>query len=106
MKCAIISQRGHHEGTTVMPDAGACRTLGHGQLASLDNATYNLMEPAAHICKGLHRYETFKADAQGCQECEGLRAGMQRSDEQQLERIVSHLKAHFAQGADTKAKAA
>jgi hypothetical protein len=43
----------------------------------LDNATYNLIETAAHISKGLHRYETFKADAQGCQECEGLWAGMQ-----------------------------
>ena len=26
----------------------------------LDNATYNLMETASHIFKGLHRYETTK----------------------------------------------
>jgi hypothetical protein len=26
----------------------------------LDNATYNLMETASHISKGLHRYEATK----------------------------------------------
>jgi hypothetical protein len=72
----------------------------------LDNATYNLMETAAHISKGLHRYETFKTDARGCKDCDGIWNEMKRSDEQQLERIVNHLKGHFAQGADTKAKVA
>ena len=72
----------------------------------LDNATYNLMETAAHISKGLHRYETFKKDAKECKECEGVWDEMKRFDEQQLERIVNHLKQHFTQGADTRAKAA
>jgi hypothetical protein len=72
----------------------------------LDNATYNLMETASHISKGLHRYETFKNDAHGCKECQGMWGEMKRTDEQQLERVVNHLKEHFARGADAKAKAA
>jgi hypothetical protein len=72
----------------------------------LDNATYNLMETAAHTSKGLHLYDTFKKDARGCKECEGMWDEMKRSDEQQLERVVNHLKEHFAGGADTKAKVA
>jgi hypothetical protein len=38
----------------------------------LDNAPYNLIETAAHISKGLHRYETFKGDSRGCKACEGI----------------------------------
>jgi hypothetical protein len=72
----------------------------------LDNATYNLMETAAHISKGLHRYETFKKDASGCKECQGIWDEMKRADEQQLDRIVNHLKKHFAQGAETEERAA
>jgi hypothetical protein len=72
----------------------------------LDNATYNLMETAAHISKGLHRYDTFKKDAQGCKDCQAMWDEMKRSDEQQLQRVVSHLKHHFAEGADAKSKAA
>jgi hypothetical protein len=65
-----------------------------------------LMETASHISKGLHRYETFKNDAHGCKECQGMWDEMKRTDEQQLERVVNHLKEHFARGADAKAKAA
>jgi hypothetical protein len=72
----------------------------------LDNATYNLVETAAHISKGLHRYETFKKDAQGCKDCEQIWDQMKRTDEQQLENVVNHLKQHFEQGANAKAKAA
>ena len=72
----------------------------------LDNATYNLMETAGQISKGLHRYETFKADARGCKECEALWDEMERADEQQLDKVTNHLKAHFARGADSKSKAA
>jgi hypothetical protein len=39
----------------------------------LDNATDNLMETAAHISKGLHRYETFKNDAKGCKAAKSSR---------------------------------
>jgi hypothetical protein len=72
----------------------------------LDNATYNLMETAAHVSKGLHRYETFKTDAQGCGDCARIWDEMKRTDEQQLERLVNHLKEHFARGASAKTKAA
>jgi hypothetical protein len=72
----------------------------------LDNATYNLMETAAQISKGLHRYETFKKDAKECKECAGIWDELRRSDEQQLQHIVNHLKQHFVQDADTKERAA
>lgn len=48
----------------------------------LDDATYNnLMETAAHISKGLHHHETFKNDAKGCKDCEGIWDEMKRTDE-------------------------
>jgi hypothetical protein len=72
----------------------------------LDNATYNLMETAAQISKGLHRYDTFKTDARGCEVCERLWDEMHGSDEQQLECVVNHLKAHFAHEGNAEAKAA
>ncbi len=62
----------------------------------LDNTTYNLMETATVISKGLHRYETFIKDAQGCQPCTQLWNEMKQADERQLERIVSHLREHMA----------
>jgi hypothetical protein len=35
----------------------------------LSNATYNLMETASVISKGLHRYPQFQKDARDCQPC-------------------------------------
>jgi hypothetical protein len=61
----------------------------------LKNSTYNLMETATVISKGLHRYDTFKKDAQGCQACQQIWDFMRQADEQQLQRIASHLKEHF-----------
>jgi hypothetical protein len=72
----------------------------------LDNATYNLMETAAHISKGLHRYDTSRTTPRDVKTAKGIWDEMKRTDEQQLERVVNHLKEHFARGADAKAKAA
>jgi hypothetical protein len=62
----------------------------------LKNATYDLMETAAVLSKGLHRYETFQKDAHDCPDCQRLWSYMRRTDEEQLARIVQHLKEHFA----------
>mgnify|MGYP006951186814 CR=1 FL=1 len=62
----------------------------------LDKETYDLMEAASVISKGLHRYETFVKDCQGCQPCTELWNEMKRADERQLEKIVSHLREHMA----------
>jgi hypothetical protein len=62
----------------------------------LKNATYDLMETAAVLSKGLHRYDTFRKDAEQCPECQQIWSYMRRTDEEQLTRIVQHLKAHFA----------
>ncbi len=61
----------------------------------LDNATYNLMETAAVLSKGLHRYDTFHKDAKQCAECQTLWTYMQKTDDEQLKRIVGHLQQHF-----------
>jgi hypothetical protein len=61
----------------------------------LKNSTYDLMETAAVLSKGLHRYETFRKDAKGCRECGQIWSYMQQTDEEQLTRIVAHLKQHF-----------
>ncbi|HZS34483.1 MAG TPA: hypothetical protein VFC42_14020 [Methylomirabilota bacterium] len=61
----------------------------------LKNATYNLMETASVISKGLHRYDTFQGDAQGCPGCAEIWSHMKRADEEQLQRIVSHLRQHI-----------
>jgi hypothetical protein len=63
----------------------------------LDNATYNLMETAAVLSKGLHRYDTFHKDANQCGECGKLWDYMKQADEEQLKRIVGHLKQHFSE---------
>jgi hypothetical protein len=68
----------------------------------LNNSTYNLLETASVISKGLHRYDTFKRDAQGCQHCQQMWDQMKRSDEQQLEHILPHLKQHLDHEADMK----
>jgi hypothetical protein len=69
---------------------------GEEGIAMLKNATYNLMETAAVLSKGLHRYETFRKDAKGCRECAEIWKYMRTTDEEQLNRILGHLKPHFA----------
>ena len=69
----------------------------------LSNATYNLMETATVISKGLHRYDTFHADAKGCQHCQQIWNEMKQTDERQLERVVSHMRQHLNQESDAKA---
>jgi hypothetical protein len=63
----------------------------------LKNATYNLMETATVISKGLYRYDTFIQDAGDCQQCRELWAQMKRADEEQLQRLVPHLMQHMKQ---------
>jgi hypothetical protein len=65
----------------------------------LDNATYDLMETATVISKGLHRYDTFIKDAQGCQQCTQIWTEMKQADERELERIVGHLREHMTREA-------
>jgi hypothetical protein len=69
----------------------------------LDNATYNLMETAAHISKGLHRYETFKKDTGGCQACQQIWEHMKHADEEQLQKVTAHLKQHMDKEVQAKA---
>jgi hypothetical protein len=40
-------------------------SLAGKEIGTLDNATYNLMETAAHISKGLPRYEIAQERRQG-----------------------------------------
>lgn len=61
----------------------------------LHNATYNLMEAATVISKGLHRYDTFRRDSKDCAACQQIWEFMKRADEEQLERIAAHLPQHF-----------
>jgi hypothetical protein len=68
----------------------------------LKNATYDLMETASVLSKGLHRYETFQNDSKHCVECQRMWAYMRRTDEEQLGRLVTHLKDHFAGEVDLK----
>jgi hypothetical protein len=62
----------------------------------LQNATYDLMETASVLSKGLHRYETFARDSRQCPECQALWTYMRQTDAVQLDRVVAHLKQHFA----------
>jgi tRNA C32,U32 (ribose-2'-O)-methylase TrmJ len=72
----------------------------------LTNATYNLMETASVLSKGLYRYETFKKDSQSCQRCQQIWDQMRQADEDQLALLVSHLDEHLDQEQVTKRKAA
>ena len=69
----------------------------------LSNATYNLMETATVISKGLHRYDTFKKDAGGCQACQQIWDHMKHADEEQLSQVTAHLKQHMDKEAQAKA---
>jgi predicted metal-binding protein len=61
----------------------------------LSDATYNLMETASVISKGLHRYPQFQKDARDCQACQQVWNEMKQADEKQLEKLVNHLKEHL-----------
>jgi hypothetical protein len=69
----------------------------------LDNATYNLMETATVISKGLHRYGTFQSDAKNCQHCQQIWNEMKQADEKQLEKIIGHLRQHMQTEGATRA---
>ncbi len=49
------------------------------------------------VSKGLHRYETFKKDAHGCQHCQQIWDHMRKADEEQLQRLVAHMREHIGQ---------
>lgn len=61
----------------------------------LKNGTYNLMETASVISKGLYRYDQFQKDAKDCQHCQQIWTMMKQRDEEQLNGIVEHLKHHL-----------
>jgi hypothetical protein len=61
----------------------------------LKNATYNLMESASVVSKGLHRYDQFMSDAKDCPQCHQVWTLMKQTDEQQLTRLTQHLKQHL-----------
>jgi hypothetical protein len=70
----------------------------------LNNATYDLMETAAVLSKGLSRFDQYKHDARDCQQCQQIWEQMKKTDEEQLRRIVEHLKLHFqSEGSVSKA---
>ena len=68
----------------------------------LNNSTYNMMETATVLSKGLHRYGTFQKDAKDCPECQQIWRYMQKADEEQLSRIVGHLNQHMTHEAKPK----
>lgn len=64
----------------------------------LKNDVYDLMETASVLSKGLHRYGTFAKDAKECPNCQQIWDYMRQSEEEQLKRVLSHLKQHFDKG--------
>src|SRR3972149_2980669 len=73
--------------------------------AMLKNEVYNLMETGTVLSKGLHRYGTFLNDAQDCPNCQQIWNYMRQTDEEQLKRILNHLKRHFHKEAQPKVTA-
>jgi hypothetical protein len=75
------------------------RNTGHPEPARggvmLKNSTYNLMETASVISKGLFRYDQFMKDAKDCQQCQQVWQLMKQRDEEQLNRILDHMKQHL-----------
>lgn len=61
----------------------------------LKNELYNLMEAATVLSKGLYRYGEFLSDSKDCPNCQQIWHYMQKTDEEQLKRILNHLKQHF-----------
>jgi hypothetical protein len=68
----------------------------------LKNPTYDLMETASILSKGLHRYDTFLRDSRHCADCQRIWSYMRQTDEEQLRRVVAHLKQHLAQESEVK----
>ncbi len=68
----------------------------------LRNHVYDLMEAASVLSKGLHRYPTFQRDAKECAGCLQIWSYMRQSDEEQLRRILTHLKQHFDKEVELK----
>lgn len=71
----------------------------------LKNQTYDLMEAATVLSKGLHRYDTFKKDAAHCAQCQEIWNFMKSRDEEELKRIVDHLEHHFREDVKFKLSA-
>jgi hypothetical protein len=69
----------------------------------LSNSSYNLMETASVISKGLHRYPQFQQDAKDCQHCQQVWNELKQAEERQLERLVSHLRQHLDRESAAKA---
>ena len=61
----------------------------------LRNEIYNLMEAASVLSKGLYRYGECLEDAKDCPNCQQIWNYMRRTDEEQLQRLLNHLKQHF-----------
>ncbi len=72
----------------------------------LKDATYNLMETASVISKGLHRYDTFQKDGKDCAQCQQIWSHMKQADEEQLQRILGHMKDHLEREPGLKKAAA
>ena len=69
----------------------------------LSNTTYNLMETASVISKGLYRYSKFQQDAKDCPHCQKIWNDMKQADERQLETVVPHLREHLDRESAAKA---
>ncbi len=61
----------------------------------LSNASYDLMETASIISRGLHRYDKFIEDAKDCPSCRQIWNHMKQADEEQLRKIIPHLREHL-----------
>lgn len=72
----------------------------------LKDPTYDLMETAAVLSKGLHRYATFRKDAKICAHCQQIWKYMHETDEAQLKRILEHLKQHLVEELELKVASA
>lgn len=72
----------------------------------LNNATYDLMESATILSKGLHRYRTFENDSKSCPDCQTIWTYMQRLDEEQLDRVLNHLRQHLGKEGELKLRSA
>jgi hypothetical protein len=68
----------------------------------LKNDMYDLMETASVLSKGLHRYPTFQRDAKDCTGCQQIWNYMRQTDEEQLRKILAHLKQHFDKEVELK----
>jgi len=71
----------------------------------LKNEIYDLMETASVLSKGLHRYSTFLTDSRSCPNCQQIWNYMRQTDEEQLKRILNHLKQHFDKEVELKLSA-